>query len=287
MDLSSFVFTVRPLQQASPERPLPRWWGSATHNLALKVLQLNDEGLSAEAHDGSRLRPFTVTTLHGNFPGYQFDLQEKYLVRFTGLNAEVSKAFLDAQQEGGPLAPGALVELDFMNFEVQSVSSAKGSHPLVDGATYPELATASLLDPEPATRRVTFYFASATAFHRQKKPVPFPVPELVIGSLLERWNQFAPVALPEEARRYAAECLIPSRFEIKSRTVSVAGGVQNGFVGRVSFKSLNYDRYWMSLMHTLARFSFYSGVGVKTAMGMGQCRRVVDLPKKVEPAPAR
>ncbi len=281
MDLFSSVFTVKPLQQASPERSLPRWWGSATHNLALQVLKLDNNELSASAHEGSKLRPFTVSTLHGSFPGYQFDMQENYLIRFTGLNTEVSNAFLNASQPGGALAPHAIVNLDFMDFEVQSVSYDKGTHPLVDQANYQDLMTASLLDPEPATHRLSFYFASATAFHRQGKQLPFPLPELIFSSLLERWNAFAPVALPEEAKRYAIECLFPSRFEIKSRAVTVAGGVQNGFYGKVSFKSKNYDRYWMSIMQTLARFSFYSGVGIKTAMGMGQCRRVVDQPKKV------
>jgi len=45
-----------------------------------------------------------------------------------------------------------------------------------------------------------------------------------------------------------------------------------GAVGQVSFTTFSFDRYWMSVLHALAAFSFYSGVGVLTAQGMGQCR---------------
>ena len=73
-------------------------------------------------------------------------------------------------------------------------------------------------------------------------------------------------------RRYAAECLHISRFDISSRAAQVAGGVQLGMVGAVTFKAHNYDRYWLSLVHTLARYAFFAGVGAKTTMGLGQCR---------------
>ncbi len=279
-DLLSLALLLRPLQQASPERPFPRWWGRAAHHLLLQTLKLADEELSAELHEGAELRPFTASTLYGRFPEHQLDLQGSYLLRFTGLNQFVSDALRQAIAEGGNLSKGAILNLDFIDFEVQAVHHESGTHPLAERTSYHELATASLLDAEPAARRVSFFFASSTAFHRHGKQVPYPLPELVIGSLLDRWNAFAPIAFPAEARRYAAECLTLGHFEIKNRTVNVAGGVQNGLVGHVNFNTTSYDRYWMSLMQTLARFSYYSGVGVKTAMGMGQCRKVVEREKK-------
>lgn len=281
MDLISLALLLRPLAQAAPEKPLPHWWGRAAHQLMLKTLKMTDEELSAEVHEGSELRPFTASTLHGSFPEHQLDLQGSYLLRFTGLNQSVSEALLGAVQTGGTLAVGAAIQLDYIDFQVLAVHQESGTHPLAERTSYHELATASLLDAEPAARRVSFFFASPTSFHRNGRQVPYPLPELVIGSLLDRWNAFAPIAFPAEARKYAAECLTLGRFAIKSRTVSVAGGVQNGLVGHVSFNTLNYDRYWMSLMQTLARFSYYSGVGVKTAMGMGQCRKVVERERRV------
>jgi CRISPR-associated endoribonuclease Cas6 len=170
---------------------------------------------------------------------------------------------------------------------VQAVFCENGSHPLAEQTNYTELAAASLLENEAPDRYVNFLFASPTDFHRDRKQFPYPLPELVIGSLLEHWNAFAPIAFPSEARRYAEECLHLSRFQIRSRGVQVAGGFEIGMVGSVSFGTLNYDRYWMSLMQTLARFSFYSGVGVKTAMGMGQCRKVPDRQRTARESSAK
>jgi CRISPR-associated endoribonuclease Cas6 len=107
--------------------------------------------------------------------------------------------------------------------------------------------------------------------------VPLPLPGLVFGSLLERWNAFAPIAFPPEARRYAEECLAVSRYELSSRPVPVKSrGLRVGGVGQVTYTALNYDRYWLSVLAVLAEFARYSGVGAGTTMGLGQCRRVSD-----------
>lgn len=272
MHILSLALVLRPLRQADPERPLPRWWGRAAHHLLIETLNLND--------DASELRPFTTSTLYGYFPEHTLDLEGNYLMRFTGLNEQVSVPLLQAVQTGGRLAPGATVNLDYLDFQVLAVHQENGSHPLAAQTTYQELATASLLSSEPAPYRVSFTFASPTTFHRDGRQVAYPLPELVIGSLLDKWNTFAPIALPNEARRYAAECLALSRFELKSRRVKVAGGSQSGMVGRALFTTLTYDRYWMSLMQTLAHYSYYSGVGAKTSMGMGQCRRSIEKNEK-------
>jgi CRISPR-associated endoribonuclease Cas6 len=105
--------------------------------------------------------------------------------------------------------------------------------------------------------------------------IPIPLPELVFGSLLERWNAIAPLAFPEEAKRYAAECLAISRYKLSTRAVPLkGGGLRVGAVGKISYISLNYDRYWMSVMATLAEFALFSGAGAGTAMGLGQCKKM-------------
>ena len=104
--------------------------------------------------------------------------------------------------------------------------------------------------------------------------MPLPLPDLVFGSLVERWNCFAGVAFPAEARRYAAECLAVSRFDLSSRPVAAKeSGLRMGAVGQITYTTLNYDRYWMAVLHTLAAFALFSGVGAGTASGMGQCRQ--------------
>ena len=108
--------------------------------------------------------------------------------------------------------------------------------------------------------------------------MPLPLPRLVFEGLVRRWNAVAPIALPTDVVRYAEECLVISRYRLHTERVSFgeqAGrGAYPGFVGHCAYAFRVKDRYWMGLIHTLAAFTFYAGVGKGTAMGMGQCRKV-------------
>jgi CRISPR-associated endoribonuclease Cas6 len=53
--------------------------------------------------------------------------------------------------------------------------------------------------------------------------------------------------------------------------------MQVGFVGRVTYGLMAENEAARCQLNTLADFAFYAGVGMKTAMGMGQCRRVDQL----------
>ncbi len=264
-DLLSLVLTLRPLA-LDPARPLPVWWGQAAHAALLRVLQQADPALSARLHDEDGLKPFTASSLMGRpAPGRESTL------RFTALTAGLSALLLDAAQNG-PLAPGARLELDYIPFEITAAVWDEAAHPWAAAESYTGLTHACLLGAQPP-RRITLQFASPTGFRSGEMHQPLPLPGLVFGSLLERWNSFAPAALPEEAKRFAAECLAVSRFELRSRSVPLKGsGLRVGTVGRVTFTALNADRYWLSLMATLSAYARFAGTGAGTGMGFGQCR---------------
>ncbi|MBC7228484.1 MAG: CRISPR system precrRNA processing endoribonuclease RAMP protein Cas6 [Thermoflexales bacterium] len=104
--------------------------------------------------------------------------------------------------------------------------------------------------------------------------MPLPLPDLVYGSLVEKWNDFAPVAIPPEVRRFAQECVVISRYDLTTQAVPGKGeGMQIGFVGRCRYAVLRADPYWLGLLHALMDYAFYAGVGYQTTTGMGQVRR--------------
>lgn len=141
--------------------------------------------------------------------------------------------------------------------------------------SYQALSAPYLLSRQEAPRRLTLQLASPTGFRSNGRQIPLPLPGLVFGSLLERWNAFAPIAFPPEARRYAEECLVINRFELRSHGIPTkGGGIRLGAVGVVSYSSLNYDRYWMSVCAILADFALFAGVGAGVSQGLGQCRRL-------------
>ena len=49
-------------------------------------------------------------------------------------------------------------------------------------------------------------------------------------------------------------------------------GTVAGCLGRCTYALLVRDRYWMGLIHLLAAFARYAGVGRRTTMGLGQAR---------------
>jgi CRISPR/Cas system endoribonuclease Cas6 (RAMP superfamily) len=46
-------------------------------------------------------------------------------------------------------------------------------------------------------------------------------------------------------------------------------------VGRATYRLVGADETVCRRLATLAEFAFYAGVGMRTAKGMGQCKRVM------------
>ena len=271
LDLLACVLELRPLP--APDRELPPWWGRAAHSLFLDAVRGGDPALAESLHHGDSPRPFTASNLMGSFPRRRLDPAGTYRLRYTALNPVVAAWLSQAVLPGGAFAPGGRVELDHIPFEVCAVLTDPAQSPWAARAAYHRFSADHLLAGAPPARRLRLLFTSPTVFRSGGVNLPLPLPDLVFGSLLSRWNQFAPLAMPEETRRYARECLAVSAFSLRSRLAGTKqDGVRSGAVGEVTYVTLNYDRYWMSLIQALAGYAFYAGVGAGTAMGMGQCR---------------
>ncbi|MFQ5616175.1 MAG: CRISPR system precrRNA processing endoribonuclease RAMP protein Cas6 [Anaerolineales bacterium] len=283
MDLFSLVLFLIPAGGGDPEKPLPRWWGRAAHALMLDTIRQADPNLAQQLHDSpDGPRPYTVSTLMGPKMREKLDPAQTYRLRLTALRKDLAQILGTAAQPGGALSPGKVIDLDYHPFQIANPKSnienqksqiKNPKSPWVGETTYQALGAPYLLASQTPERRVHMQFTSPTTFKSQGRHVPIPTPSLVFGSLLNRWNAFAPVVFPEEVKRYADECLVISRYQLESRVAEVkAGGRRMGGVGKVTYATVNYDRYWMSLIQTLARFAPYSGVGAGTTMGLGQCR---------------
>lgn len=270
MDLLSLLLTLRPLTSERAAESLPTWWGRAAQALALHSIGEVAPDLAAALHAGSGLRPFTASTLMGRMQEGRLDPAGVYRLRLTGLTGPVCNALLQAASTG-PLAAGATLRLDYQPFRVETAQSE--GHLWAGQDSYTNLAAASLAGDAP--RRLELLLVSPTSFKSAGRQVPLPLPELVFGSLIERWNAFSPVAFPAEAKRYAQECLAVARYRLRTRPVPVKNEAHRpGALGQITYVALTYDRYWMAVLQTLARFALYSGIGAGTAAGQGQARLV-------------
>lgn len=275
--LLSLVFAVQP-QTPTQDRPQPRWWGRAAHALLLKIIQENDPALAERLHAENDLRPFTASSLWQMRTGAAEAAglpKDAAFLRFTAFHQAPAHILWGAAQPAGSLAPGQQVELDFQPFKILKVYAAPQEHGWAHAAEYAQLSAPYLLAGENPPRRIRLQLASPTTFKSGGKHIPLPLPELVFGSLLEKWNAFAPIALPDETRRYAAECLTVTQHRLQSEVVTLKeGSTRSGTRGEVTFTTLNYDRYWMSVLHTLTAFARFCGLGISASMGMGQARGI-------------
>ena len=291
--LLSLVLSLTPHQAASA----PPHLGRAAHAALLRAVDAADAALAAQLHDESGPKPFTCSTLMGKRKEGAVTPDETYILRYTALTDDLGSRLsaLGAPTPAlrgaeGPLWAGASVpnpkppkegdseiELDGILFDVVGRTTDPSVHPWAAQTTFEELASPWLLGRAEPARHLTFQFTSPTTFHSGGRSVPLPLPELIFGSLLERWNTYAPVALPEEARRFAAECLAVSRYDLQTRPLPFKeGAVKIGMIGQATLTATRYDRYWLSLMNLLADFALFAGVGASVTMGMGQCRRILD-----------
>lgn len=266
--LTSLVLTL------TTDRPLllPPHLGRASHAAFLRLIAESDARLAAELHEPNQLRPFTCSTLWGaqrTNEGLTVLPNTPTFLRFTGLTAEVS-----AHLRRIAAAPPTCIELDGEHLRVESATLDMSVHAWAGQSSYEEIAGHHLLPKTVPAHQAEIEFISPTAFRSAGRIMPLPLPGLVYGALMEKWNTFAPVGISEEVRRFAEECLAISRCQISTRAVSAKEySVKVGFVGFCRYTALNRDRYWLSLIQLLTDYAFYAGVGYQTAVGMGQARR--------------
>ncbi len=278
-DLISVILNLKPISvpAAAGER---QGWGYAAYTQILALIQQWDAALAKDLHEDQNPLPLTISNLIGRFKQGLPDPQQTYQLRLTAYSPQTVAFFTAALSGGGSLTAGQTLEIDHLPFKIEAILSDPQESPWVSTESYRHLSENTLMGSNPP-KYITLQFSSPTIFKSGGQLLPFPLPKLVFGNLLEKWNRYAPLVLPEELRQYALKCLLVSRYELHSRTAFIPHtGLRPGAVGVVSYGTSNYDRYWMGLVHALARFAFYSGVGKHTSMGLGQTAAGVFSQKK-------
>lgn len=247
--------------------------GRANYAATLARLGQADPALAQRIHDGDGPKPITCSDLLGatsNRDGTQVEPGRRYRVRITGLIEAVSMALARSLLD----TPPNRWELDHHPFAVETVTCDPAVDRWSGRSSYAALTAPRLATAEPPSRQLTLEFAAPTAFKSKEMTIPVPMPDLVFGSLVERWNCFSPVVLSPEMRRFGGEMVAISRYRLESRGVDQKNhALRIGGLGTVTYRALGGDAYWLSVMQMLGDFAFYSGVGVQTATGMGMVRR--------------
>jgi CRISPR-associated endoribonuclease Cas6 len=268
-ELTSLVLTVAPTKPVT----MSDYLGRAVYRFWLHYLDKIDSSLPQQLHDGQGPKPFTCSSLVGGqrIANHvcRHTPEAPVWFRITGLTATISSHL---QQLAADMPKK--IELDGVEFRVLSATMNNEDHPWAGQTSVEQISAPFLLSKRQPNYRMKFNFASPTTFRSGGYSQPVPLAGWLFGSLLDRWNAFSPVALSSDVRRFAEECVVLSRYQLRTRAIPYKNIVQTGCIGVAYYNILNRDRYWANILNLLAEFAFYSGVGYQTTVGLGQVQHL-------------
>lgn len=268
-DLLAAVITLEPLRAGE----LDPFQGRALHALFLDLTRDADGAAAAALHDGAGLKPFTssnLSELRAAAGAHRAAVGPGSLLRWRVTTFETALSALWLERVLPHLPPTVTVG------DVPCAVRGWTADPAADGragtSTYAELAQQHTLTPRPPAPWINLRFLSPTAFHSKGVHVPLPLPPLMLGHWLEKWNAFAPLSLHPEMREFAEQQVVVNRYELHTEAVQFGAATIIGFVGQCSLHVRHADPYWRRIPHLLAAFSFWCGTGHRTPYGLGQTR---------------
>lgn len=279
---------------AMQDGKLPATQGRLAHAAFLDIIRAVDPDLAETLHAGRGRKPFTVSPLRGLSRPQGGHIAVKHgrgaWLRFTLMGGDLFTTFTrrflaptpTLPQPGGGSGEGACLRMGEVSFAISEVLTTPGAHPWTGYTTLSDLwgrwASTPLAE---LPRRITLELASPTVFSRRsvegmgKFMDPIPTPAMVFGSVAAVWNEHMPTPLDKRAiRAYAEETMVVGLYNLRSRMFRYWGQPQIGATGTITYLLKDKKQADMiRTLNTLADFAFYSGVGYKTTMGMGQVRR--------------
>jgi CRISPR-associated endoribonuclease Cas6 len=274
--LHSIVVTLTPAREASVRASM----GRQVHAAFLKTVRESDESLAEVLHAPEMpIRPFTVSMLQGTPRARNGRLhlspEETYWLRFTALYEPIFERFMTRFLDGGGRPT---VRLGRAVLLVNEILATPEGHGWAGYDSWSGLVQGAKPDHE-----IVLKFSSPTAFgfgQKQwgKKVMVLPLPETVFGSLARSWNALAPTPFQVDRKRlreYLDEHVVIKRIDdLHTQMLRFRRSYQVGFVGQITYGLMADDETIRCQLNALADLAFYAGVGMKTTMGMGQCRRV-------------
>ncbi len=266
--LLSLVFELLP----DREIPVPSNTGHIVYGAFLKLLAHRNPDLALALHSPGREKPFTLSWLYGPMiPNRGQRLLQKgqpYWFRVTGFSPEVA-TFLGSWIEKPPLT------INLHGAEVPVVRVVCSGHLDAGSNTFRDLYDQAMDLSGKAPRSLTLRFLTPTTFRTGSHNTVFPLPGLVFYSLCQKWNTHAPVHLGDALHRLIEDTVKVSRYRLRTQMVDFGEYRQIGFMGEATFRmDQTLPDMLVRMIHLLADFAFYAGIGYKTTMGMGQVRAV-------------
>jgi len=243
-DLVRVEIPVRWEEGAPPTHP-----GRALNAWFYGVLARRDDALAAELHQRPGPKPFAIALAN-----LRDEPNHRLIISGCG-------PLVPHVQAGAEAARRILLDGCWL---------AQAGEPRVQGDGWGELASRCLITASRLTA-ARLEFLTPTTFHSRGRTLPLPVPDLVFGGLLQRWQAWSSVDLGETAAEMVAERTALRRHRLWSVMVQMEGR-HAACLGWAEFILVRPDPAYTGLLALLSAFAEYAGVGQKTAMGFGCVR---------------
>lgn len=304
--LYALLLRLRPLQPGT----LMPFSGELVHGAFMGWLHSAAPDVALWLHEGDKRRLFTCSGLHFSHPiqphlkaereniHLPLDPQKTYTIRLTLLLGDLFPIFYNAlmrfnlAETTGSNPP--FMRLGKQLFLLEEIILTNDDPSGWTGFT----SLSSMVEKAQQARfgslaAFTLEFASLTTFGRGNNrtgygayQVMLPLPHFVFQSLARRWQdiappELAPVIQKERIERYLQEDgIIIIDYDLKAHHIHFTTHQQRGFVGTCTYQLRGPDEKLSDesplttrqQMYLLAQLAFYTGVGYKTAMGLGQAR---------------
>ena len=257
-----------------------KYMGRAGHSLGLAMIESINAPLSKELHDFNGINPFTTAGL------FQLDSHCHWL-RITALRPDI----VEVVKQLATKTPFQILKHNSAQYDGWTAENILTEHDWI-GETSPRQLIHDHWHP---IKDITLEFKTGTAINSNGLQRPLPDPHLIFKSLWERWQRLMTVTFPcpveaDLFNTFTRDMVTVTDFQLSAESISMGKGSIPSFKGIVTYDIHNHNEalekhdYYKrlkrehgnlsSLMNVLAHFSFYCGVGVKTAQGMGMVRPI-------------
>lgn len=256
--------------------------GHLAHAAFLSILNQADPTIAQALHDYNGRKPFTLSQLEGFGRGregqHPIKAGQEGWLRVTLLDPILFQTFIQYFLRGRNQAK---LYLNPATFYINEILSTPHSHPLAGYSTLEHLYNHwQQINPQHHQHHtIHLNFRSPTAFslrglqQRHRHMHILPDPALVFGELAGYWDRLTGYDTQDEVRDFAAPHVVVTRHKIETHMFQYTNSKQVGFTGDVSFQILEPDPVFIRHLNLLADLVFYTGIGSKTTMGMGQVMR--------------